>query len=113
MKRRRTQAQRKLKVKTTVKYPRKCATKYCRRRVQKSEKSPICSRCRARRWKERYPLRYSFNKLRWRAKERGHAFKLTFEQYERFALASGYAENKGKTAESFSIDFPKIPGSNT
>jgi hypothetical protein len=85
-------------------YPRKCATKFCRKRVQKTEKSPICSRCRARRWKKRYPLRYSFNKLRNRARERGHAFSLTFEEYEEFAISSGYAARKGKTAESFSID---------
>lgn len=95
---------RKLLVKAAKKYPIKCATKFCRNRVGKAEKSPICGKCRARRWKERHPLRYSFNKLRYRAKERGHVFKLTFEQYQRFALASGYAENKGKTAESFSID---------
>jgi hypothetical protein len=85
-------------------YPRKCATKFCRSKVQKTEKSPICSRCRARRWKERYPLKYSFNKLRNRAGERGHEFLLTFEDYEKFALESGYAKRKGKTAESFSIN---------
>jgi len=85
-------------------YPRKCAVKFCRRKVHKSEKSPICSRHRARRWKERYPLRYSFNKLRNRARERGHEFLLTFKHYEKFALESGYAEGKGKTAESFSIN---------
>ena len=49
-------------------------------------------------------MHYSFNKLRNRAKERGHAFHLTYEQYEQFALSSGYAERKGKTAESFSIN---------
>jgi hypothetical protein len=59
---------------------------------------------RARQWRERYPLHYSFNKLKNRAKERGHAFHLTLAEYEQFALESGYAERKGKTAESFTID---------
>ena len=57
-----------------------------------------------RRWRERNPLRYFFNKLRYRARERGKVFSLTFEYYCKLVRASGYLEKKGKTATSLSID---------
>lgn len=91
------------------KYPFKCATKFCRRLVHKTGKSPFCARCRSRRFKEKFPLKYSFNKLKQRARERGHAFNLTYDQYEKFAVESGYALDKGKQPTSLSID--RIEGS--
>lgn len=82
----------------------KCQTKFCRGLVLPTSHSPYCGKCRSRRFKERHPLKYSFGKLRNRAKERGHAFTLTFEQYEQFAKQTGYAELKGKTKHSLSIN---------
>jgi hypothetical protein len=55
-------------------------------------------------FKERFPLKYSFQKLRARARERGHEFSLTYEQYEAFAIKTDYARLKGKTSLSLSID---------
>jgi hypothetical protein len=83
----------------------KCAVKFCRRRVLPSEHSPICSKHRAQLWKERSPLKYFFNKLKNRAKERGHEFLLTFDQYVEFARKTGYDQivNRGKTATSLTI----------
>lgn len=54
--------------------------------------------------KEKDPLKYSFLHLKHRARQRGHEFTLTLEEYRAFALKSGYAEAKGKTATSLSID---------
>jgi hypothetical protein len=82
----------------------KCRTKFCRGGTFKQHHSPYCSKCRSRRFKERHPLKYSFGKLRARAKERGHAFTLTFADYEAFAKQTGYAELKGKTKHSLSIN---------
>lgn len=49
-------------------------------------------------------MKYAFNILRGRARQRGHSFDLTFAEYESFALQTGYAELKGKTKHSLSID---------
>jgi hypothetical protein len=70
----------------------------------KSGKSPYCSRCRSRRWKEKFPLHYSFKNLRVRAKQRGKTFTLTREFYVEFALKTDYHKLKGKTSLSLSID---------
>lgn len=44
-----------------------------------------------------------YGKLRRRAKERGHSFSLTLEEYTRLWHESGYGEKRGKTAKSLSI----------
>ncbi len=51
-----------------------------------------------------HPLKYAFKNLRNRAKERGHDFHLTFQQYEQLAINTGYAQWRGKDGESFSLD---------
>ena len=83
---------------------RKCRTKFCSGIAMKSGHSPFCSKCRSRRWKETNPVKYSFSKLRNRAKERGHDFALTFEEYTEFVHATDYWKNRGKTAQSLSIN---------
>lgn len=83
---------------------KRCRTKHCREVATKSGHSPFCSKCRSRRFAEAHPLKYSFGKLRYRAGERGHSFELTFEQYQRFAVETGYDKLKGKTQYSLSID---------
>lgn len=81
---------------------RRCSR--CGRRRQVAPDRADCNRCRDERYKRNQPLRRAYSKLKYRARERGHEFELTYEQYERFALESGYAEGRGKTAASFSID---------
>ena len=87
-----------------MKKPQPCKTKYCRGVATPSGRSPFCAKCRHRRWKIDHPLKYSYNKLKYRAKERGHEFSLTFDAYEKFAVESGYAALKGKDGTSMSID---------
>lgn len=82
----------------------KCRTKFCRGVAWKHCKNVHCPKCVNRRWRERNPLRYFFNKLRYRARERGKVFTITFEYYCQLVLASGYLEKKGKTASSLSLN---------
>lgn len=82
----------------------KCRTKFCRGVTSKTGHSPYCSKCRSRKWKAVNPLRYSYIKLKNRAKERGHEFTLTFEDYQRFAVETGYDKLKGKEGHSLSIN---------
>ncbi len=81
----------------------KCRTPRCRGRTSKSQHSPYCPACRAQRWKERSPVGYHFNKLKFRAKERGHAFTLTRARFE-FLWLSGLSQNHGKHKFALSID---------
>jgi hypothetical protein len=71
---------------------------------KKKEKSPFCSKHRRIHWKEKFPLHYSFNLLRRRAKWRGKDFSLTREEYIEFAIRTDYHRLKGKTSLSLSID---------
>ncbi|MDE2103690.1 MAG: hypothetical protein KGL39_41010 [Patescibacteria group bacterium] len=82
-----------------------CLTPRCRGKVnKKKEHSPYCSKCRRLRWKEKFPLHYSFSKLKFRAAERGKEFALTRDEYISFAIKTDYARMKGKTSLSLSID---------
>lgn len=81
----------------------KCRTKFCRGVATKTQRSPWCPKCRTRRFKEKFPLKYSFNLLRNRARWRRKGFDLTYEEYERFAVETGYAKLKGKTKHSLTI----------
>ncbi len=90
-------------------WPRRCATKRCRGVAQQHHHSPLCPACKSAKFKADHPLKYFFNLLRCGARRcgarrRGHAFSLSFSQYEKFALESGYAAGKGRTAECLSID---------
>lgn len=49
-------------------------------------------------------MRYFWNLLKSRARERGKPFGLSFDDYRNFALSSGYFERKGKGSECLSID---------
>ena len=82
----------------------KCATKFCRGHTTKSGRSRFCSKCRSRRWRDKFPLHYSFKNLRVRAKQRGKEFTLTRDEYICFAIKTDYAQMKGKTSLSLSID---------
>jgi len=82
----------------------KCATKYCRGITTKGGKSPYCGKCRSKKWKAKNPLRYYYNALKQRAKQRGKEFKLTFEEYRKLAIESGYHERRGRGALCLSLD---------
>lgn len=82
----------------------KCATPYCRGVRTPKGHSPYCAKCRTRRFRDRWPLNNVYNNLRKRARQRGHAFVLSYADYERFAVETGYAALKGKEKHSLSID---------
>jgi len=83
---------------------KRCKAADCFRLQSKTGKSGYCNPCRTARWKESDPFGYAFAKLKFRAKERGHEFKLTLLEYKQICHVSGYIEGKGKTGESLSLD---------
>lgn len=50
------------------------------------------------------PMRCTYTNLKANAKRRGHAFDLTYEQFQQFCIATDYIAGKGRTKESYSID---------
>lgn len=76
----------------------------CRKLVKPGSHSPYCARCRSRRFREKFPLRYVWHNVKHRAKERGHAFKLSFEDFSAWAIESSWFDKRGKRAEALSID---------
>ena len=81
----------------------KCATKFCRGLITEAGHSPYCGKCRARRWREKHPVAYAYNKLKYRAKERGHQFTLTRERFAEL-WNGGLSANHGKTKFSLCVD---------
>ena len=53
-------------------------------------------------FRENHPVQYFFNKLKQRARERGHEFSLTLEEFRMFFEQKG--DRMGKTKDCLSFD---------
>lgn len=82
----------------------KCKTPRCRRAVGPRDRSPYCARCKYRRFASINPIACALNNIRKRARQRGHVFSLTREEFTELVTKSGWLEKRGKTAKSLSID---------
>lgn len=80
----------------------KCRTKFCRGKTAPHHHSPYCAKCRTRRFKAHHPEKYSYSKLRHRAAERGHEFKLSFNRFLTL-WNQGLRDQHGKTPVSLTI----------
>ena len=85
----------------------KCETKFCRNRAAKNRRH--CHKCRSRKFREADPIRALFYNLKHHAKQRGHEFHLTRDEFAAFCESTGYHLTVGRTAQSSSID--RIDGS--
>lgn len=83
----------------------RCRWEGCRKRFnQVRNRSCWCPKHKSRIFKRDHPVQYAYNKIKYRAIQRGHAFDLSFEQFKKFAIDSGWLDGKGKEATSLSID---------
>ena len=80
----------------------RCATAFCRNRSRKRGRK--CNTCYARTWDAAHPLNRLFRNLKAHAKARRKSFTLTFEDFEAVAIASGYHEHHGATADGLTVD---------
>lgn len=64
----------------------------------------MCSTHRSQKTRASDPVRYAFNNLRNRAKQRGLVFTITLEQFRDWCHKVQYIGFKGRSAESYSID---------
>lgn len=81
---------------------RKCLQKYCRRDADTGRY--FCVRCRQRRWREKNPIKASYNNLKANAKKRKKPFHLTLEEFTKFAVKTEYIIKKGHTKTAYQID---------
>ena len=82
---------------------KKCKTKHCRGRATKTGKSPHCSKCRSRKWREKYPAHYAYAKLRGSAKRRGKTFFLTRKRFVEL-WNEGLKFNHGREGHNLTVN---------
>lgn len=63
-----------------------------------------CEKCRKRSYRSRHPIRACFQNLRWNATWRMKEFDLPFDEFRSLCLATGYHDQRGRAADSLSID---------
>jgi len=80
----------------------KCPTPNCRNKVTGNYQ---CSKCRSKKYREANPVKYAFNNLRNRARQRGVLFTITFEDFKEWCVKINYiGMAKGRGANSFTVD---------
>lgn len=64
----------------------------------------VCSKHHMQQVRKANPMKCCYTNLKANAKRRGHAFLLTYQEFEEFCIATDYIAGKGRTRESYSID---------
>lgn len=64
----------------------------------------FCGSCRSRLSRLADPMRYAYQNLKHRAKERNKEFTLTLEEFKEFCVEQHYMKGKGRTIGSYNID---------
>ena len=91
--------------KKSRKKPELCMERGCTRpRRTKNGKRRRCYRCAMKRWRKNNPMRAAYYALRDRARHRRIEFTISFQEFEQFALISGYLNGVGNHAHSITID---------
>lgn len=78
----------------------KCSTAFCKNRTPYTH----CGTCRSRKSRRKDPVKYAFQNIKNRAKQRGKSFSLTLEEFRKFCVKTKYIAGKGRSAESYTID---------
>jgi hypothetical protein len=96
-------------VRAKNKHPDLCATKFCRNPSPRAYSSDskagrTCSKCKMRLWRANNPVQAAYANLKNNASRRGISFKLTLEQFAEWVAGTDYLQNRGRTAESLTVD---------
>lgn len=81
----------------------KCATKHCRNTANHGR---FCKSCDSRKYRERDPVKYSYNTLRTNTTRRKgkNFFALTLEEFRVYCYETDYIAGKGRSKLSHTID---------
>lgn len=80
--------------------PGRCAVSGCTNKCS----GKMCNTCRCRQSRINDPVRYAFNNLRNRAKQRGVIFTITLDQFRDWCTKVIYIGFAGRSSESYTID---------
>lgn len=64
----------------------------------------ICSACKTRAYREKYPIKTAYDIAKFNARRRGHEFTISFEYFKKFAIKSKYIKGKGIYRDSMHMD---------
>lgn len=64
----------------------------------------ICYKCRYEIQKEKDPIKLSYYRLKYHAKERSKDFTLTLEQFTEFCYKTDYISKKGRGKDCYHVD---------
>jgi hypothetical protein len=87
---------------------RQCKTKGCRRSARPHR--TICNTCDKKIWRQKYPMKASFQSLRQNTRRREKIqgkpkpFTITFEDFKEFCYETEYMAGKGRNKNSHSVD---------
>jgi len=81
---------------------RKCSIPHCRKPARKGRR--ICEKHTKQHWRKSHPEHNAYLNLKSSAKKRGIYFKLTLEEFLKFAARYDYTNNKGTASQSLTID---------
>lgn len=79
-----------------------CVEKKCMNKPRDGRKQ--CNNCACKKWRERNPLKATFNTLKYNAKRRNKVFELTLEDFIEIINDSEYMEKKGIHPEDLTLD---------
>lgn len=77
-----------------------CATKNCSNKAT----GKLCNTCRCRKSRLKDPVRYAYNNLRNRAKQRNIVFTITLDDFRKWCKKVKYIGFAGRSSESYTID---------
>lgn len=78
----------------------RCSVKHCTNKC----KGKMCNTCRCRKSRIEDPVRYAYNNLKNRAKQRGVIFTITLDQFRVWCKKVEYIGFAGRSSESYTID---------
>lgn len=78
----------------------KCLAKGCSNQTVGN----LCGTCRSRKSRLADPVKYAYNNLKNRARQRGKGFSLTLCQFRKFCIKTSYIAGKGVSMQSYTID---------
>ena len=80
----------------------KCSEPYCKNNRGGNHK--LCFKHRNRKHREKHPIRAAYQILKDNAKRRGKPFEIRLVWFTEFIKDSGYIEQKGRLADSLTLD---------
>ena len=80
----------------------RCVVRFCRNPEPRVGK--VCSKCKMRDWRSKYPIKAAFAHLKDSAKRRWIAFELTLEEFTNFCTETGYHLFSGNRKGSLTVD---------